>query len=50
MRLVFGFLLCLLAATAAPALAAEPPVILVVGDSLSAGYGLAPGQGSSMPA
>ncbi len=30
---------------AAPARPAEPPVILVVGDSLSAGYGLAPGQG-----
>ncbi len=28
-----------------PARAAEPPVILVVGDSLSAGYGLMPGQG-----
>ena len=28
-----------------PARATEPPVILVVGDSLSAGYGLAPGQG-----
>jgi len=36
--------LCLVAAApAAPA--AAPPVILVVGDSLSAGYGLAPGQG-----
>jgi acyl-CoA thioesterase I len=32
-----------LAAAAAPA--AEPPVILVLGDSLSAGYGLTPGQG-----
>lgn len=28
-----------------PSRAAEPPVILVLGDSLSAGYGLAPGQG-----
>jgi acyl-CoA thioesterase-1 len=36
--------LCL-AAAAAPARAAEPPVILVLGDSLSAGYGLVPGQG-----
>ncbi len=36
--------LCLFAA-ALPARSAEPPVILVVGDSLSAGYGLAPGQG-----
>ncbi len=45
MRLVLGLLLCLLAASAPPAQAAEPPVILVVGDSLSAGYGLAPGQG-----
>ncbi|MGQ0383573.1 MAG: arylesterase [Gammaproteobacteria bacterium] len=45
MRIVLAFLLVLLAA-AAPAQAAEPPpVILVVGDSLSAGYGLAPGQG-----
>jgi acyl-CoA thioesterase I len=32
-------------AAAPPAHAAEPPVILVLGDSLSAGYGLAPGQG-----
>jgi len=45
MRLVSGLLLCLLAAVAVPAQAAGPPVILVVGDSLSAGYGLAPGQG-----
>ena len=28
-----------------PAQAAGPPVILIVGDSLSAGYGLVPGQG-----
>ncbi len=28
-----------------PLQASEPPVILVVGDSLSAGYGLVPGQG-----
>ncbi len=35
-------MLCLIAAAAR---AAGPPVILVVGDSLSAGYGLAPGQG-----
>jgi acyl-CoA thioesterase-1 len=34
-----------LAAAAPPARAAEPPVILVLGDSLSAGYGLVPGQG-----
>jgi acyl-CoA thioesterase-1 len=34
-----------LAAAALPARPAEPPVILVLGDSLSAGYGLAPGQG-----
>jgi acyl-CoA thioesterase I len=34
-----------LAASALPAQSAEPPVILVLGDSLSAGYGLAPGQG-----
>ena len=34
-----------LAVAALPARAAEPPVILVLGDSLSAGYGLAPGQG-----
>ena len=38
-------LLVLLFAAALPARSAEPPVILVVGDSLSAGYGLAPGQG-----
>jgi acyl-CoA thioesterase-1 len=34
-----------LAAAAPPAVAAGPPVILVLGDSLSAGYGLVPGQG-----
>jgi acyl-CoA thioesterase-1 len=45
MRLVLTLVLCLVAATAVPARAAEPPVILVLGDSLSAGYGLAPGQG-----
>ena len=40
------FLACLLLLAAAlPGAAAQPPVILVVGDSLSAGYGLAPGQG-----
>ena len=38
-------LFVLLFAAALPARPAEPPVILVVGDSLSAGYGLAPGQG-----
>lgn len=43
MRIVLAVLLLLLAA--APAQSAQPPVILVVGDSLSAGYGLAPGQG-----
>ena len=42
-RLVF--LVFLLAAAAPSARAAEPPVILVLGDSLSAGYGLAPGRG-----
>ncbi|HWN05883.1 MAG TPA: arylesterase [Steroidobacteraceae bacterium] len=35
----------LVLAAALPAHAAKPPVILVLGDSLSAGYGLAPGQG-----
>jgi len=38
-------LVLVLAAAALPARAAGPPVILVLGDSLSAGYGLAPGQG-----
>jgi len=38
-------ILVLLAAAALTARAAEPPVILVLGDSLSAGYGLVPGQG-----
>jgi acyl-CoA thioesterase-1 len=38
-------LLLMLAAAALPARAAQSPVILVLGDSLSAGYGLAPGQG-----
>ncbi len=45
MRLVLGLVLCLLAATAPPARAADAPVILVVGDSLSSSYGLKPGQG-----
>ncbi len=45
MRLVLALTLCLVAATPLQARAAEPPVILVVGDSLSAGYGLLPGQG-----
>ena len=45
MRLVLTLVLCLLAAAVPPARAAEPPTILVLGDSLSAGYGLAPGQG-----
>jgi acyl-CoA thioesterase-1 len=44
MRRAFVLLL-LLAAAALPARSAAPPVILVLGDSLSAGYGLAPGQG-----
>ncbi len=44
MRRVLVLALCLIAA-ALPARSAEPPVILVVGDSLSAGYGLSPGQG-----
>jgi acyl-CoA thioesterase-1 len=38
-------LLLVFAASALPARSAVPPVILVLGDSLSAGYGLAPGQG-----
>lgn len=38
-------LFLVLAAAALPARPAGPPVILVLGDSLSAGYGLAPGQG-----
>jgi acyl-CoA thioesterase-1 len=45
MRLFLALALCLIAAAPFPARAAEPPVILVVGDSLSAGYGLLPGQG-----
>lgn len=45
MRLVLSLVLCLIAATASPARAADAPVILVIGDSLSAGYGLKPGQG-----
>jgi acyl-CoA thioesterase-1 len=45
MRVAQILVLCLIAA-ALPARAAEPPpVILVIGDSLSAGYGLTPGQG-----
>jgi acyl-CoA thioesterase I len=45
MRLVLAFTLCLIAAAPSSALANGPPIILVVGDSLSAGYGLMPGQG-----
>ena len=45
MRLVLLFTLCLIAAAPTPARAAQPPVILIVGDSLSAGYGLVAGQG-----
>ena len=45
MRLVLALLLCLLAAPVPAEQPAAPPVILVVGDSLSAGYGLVPGQG-----
>jgi acyl-CoA thioesterase-1 len=44
MRLVLILAICLIAAAPGPARAAEPPVILIVGDSLSAGYGLIPGQ------
>ncbi len=39
------FLALYVAAAVLPARAADPPVILVLGDSLSAGYGLAPGEG-----
>jgi len=45
MRLVLALTLCLITAAPSPSRSAAPPVILVVGDSLSAGYGLAPGQG-----
>jgi len=45
MRVVQILVLCLIAAAPAARAAEPPPVILVVGDSLSAGYGLAPGQG-----
>jgi len=45
MRLVLALLLCLLAAPSQATQPVGPPVILVVGDSLSAGYGLVPGQG-----
>lgn len=45
MRLVLALTLCLIAAAPLAARAAEPQVILVIGDSLSAGYGLTPGQG-----
>jgi len=45
MRVVQILVLCLIAAAPIARAAEPPPVILVVGDSLSAGYGLAPGQG-----
>ncbi len=41
---VLALVLCVVA-VAPPARAAQAPVILVLGDSLSAGYGLAPGKG-----
>lgn len=41
----FLLCICLSPVWAAPAAAAEQPAILILGDSLSAGYGLAPGQG-----
>ena len=45
MRLILSLVLYLIAVAPSPAPAAEPSAILVVGDSLSAGYGLAPGHG-----
>ena len=46
MRFILALTLCLIAAAPSSVRAAEPPpVILVVGDSISAGYGLIPGQG-----
>jgi acyl-CoA thioesterase-1 len=45
MRVVQFLVLFLIAAAPIARAAEPPPVILVVGDSLSAGYGLAPGQG-----
>jgi len=44
MRLIL-LTLCLIVVAPLTARAAEPPVILIVGDSLSAGYGLVAGQG-----
>jgi acyl-CoA thioesterase-1 len=44
MRLILALTLCLIAAAPLSARAAEPPAILIVGDSLSAGFGLLPGQ------
>jgi acyl-CoA thioesterase-1 len=44
-RLLLSLLACVAWLAAAPALAAEPPVLLVVGDSISAGYGLPNGEG-----
>jgi len=44
-RAFLALLLAIVAALSPPARAADPPVLLVVGDSISAGYGLAPGTG-----
>jgi len=44
-RLMASLWLALLLVAAAPTRAAAAPVVLVFGDSLSAGYGLHPGQG-----
>ena len=45
MRFILAIALCLVAAVPSSVQAAQPPVILIVGDSISAGYGLIPGQG-----
>ena len=46
MRFILAIALCLVAAAPSSVrAAAPPPVILIVGDSISAGYGLIPGQG-----
>jgi acyl-CoA thioesterase-1 len=45
LRFLLSFVAIVVTATALPLRAAEAPVLLVVGDSISAGYGLAAGEG-----
>lgn len=45
LRIAFGLIVFAVAVAAPSSHAAEPPVLLVLGDSISAGFGLAAGEG-----